>query len=94
MTDTDEAKRFLDERSCIIGNLKELVRILTYKERVRDDKFCDSVRGILDAIENSSYEAGPEGETYPSWQKRPVKSSIKYLCKVLNIDIDLFNIER
>jgi len=94
MLDTDEIKEFLDKQSCIISNLRDLVRTLTYKERVKDEKLCDSVREILDAIWGSSYEAGPEGETWPSWKKKPVKFSIAYLCKVLNIDMDLFNIER
>ena len=93
MLDGEEVKEFVDKQNHIIQNLIELVRIITYKERVKDIAFSNSVRDIVDQIVSNSYEAGPEGETWISWKKKPVKLSIECFCKVLNIDSALFNIE-
>lgn len=92
--DLNEVIETIDNASCSISNLENVIRILTYKERIKDEKLSSAFSVVFFQIMKSSYRNGPEGETWPDWKKKPVEKQIKYICKKLGIDIRLWNIEK
>lgn len=91
--DSYEVKQFVDKQEDTISNLEQLISVLTFKQKVADPKFDNAIRMVVFQIRRSSYQKGPEGETWPSWKKKPVEREIKYVCWVLGIDIKLFGLD-